>query len=197
MHEIVEATLDDLELGSAEVVLPKWFCRRGSAELGSAGVVLPAWFCRNGSAGVVLPTCSADVVLPIRQYQPAATTAPVTADRVAKPAARAALSCCVFDALRVKIRDESTVRIQAVSLALAVLPDGSRDIMGILIEQTEGAKFLDEGLTAGRASFRFSRFPPRFDGSSTRPTPSRACTRSFARSSRRADIFRTTTRPRN
>jgi transposase-like protein len=46
-----------------------------------------------------------------------------------------------FDALRVKIRDEATVRIKAVYLALAVLPDGSRDILGMWIEQTEGAKF--------------------------------------------------------
>jgi len=46
-----------------------------------------------------------------------------------------------FDALRVKIRDEGTVRSKAVYLALAVLPDGTRDILGIWIEQTEGAKF--------------------------------------------------------
>jgi putative transposase len=46
-----------------------------------------------------------------------------------------------FDALRVKIRDEATVRSKAVYLALAVLPDGSRDILGIWIEHTEGAKF--------------------------------------------------------
>jgi len=46
-----------------------------------------------------------------------------------------------FDALRVKIRDEATVRRKAVYLALAVLPDGSRDILGLWIEQTEGAKF--------------------------------------------------------
>jgi transposase-like protein len=46
-----------------------------------------------------------------------------------------------FDALRVKIRDEATVRSKAVYLALAVLPDGSRDILGIWIAQTEGAKF--------------------------------------------------------
>jgi putative transposase len=46
-----------------------------------------------------------------------------------------------FDALRVKIRDEATVRSKAVYLALAMLPDGSRDILGIWIEQTEGAKF--------------------------------------------------------
>jgi transposase-like protein len=46
-----------------------------------------------------------------------------------------------FDALRVKIRDEAVVRSKAIYLALAVLPDGSRDILGIWIEQTEGAKF--------------------------------------------------------
>jgi transposase-like protein len=46
-----------------------------------------------------------------------------------------------FDALRVKIRDEAVVRSKAVYLALAVLPDGSREILGIWIEQTEGAKF--------------------------------------------------------
>jgi len=46
-----------------------------------------------------------------------------------------------FDALRVKIRDEAVVRSKAVYLALAVLPDGSRDVLGIWIEQTEGAKF--------------------------------------------------------
>ena len=46
-----------------------------------------------------------------------------------------------FDALRVKIRDEAPVRSKAIYLALAVLPDGSRDILGIWIEQTDGAKF--------------------------------------------------------
>jgi len=46
-----------------------------------------------------------------------------------------------FDALRVKIRDDAIVRNKAVYLALAVLPDGTRDVLGIWIEQTEGAKF--------------------------------------------------------
>jgi transposase-like protein len=46
-----------------------------------------------------------------------------------------------FDALRVKIRDEATVVSKAVYLALAILPDGTRDILGLWIEQTEGAKF--------------------------------------------------------
>ena len=46
-----------------------------------------------------------------------------------------------FDALRVKIRDEGVVRNKAVYLALGVLPDGRRDVLGIWIEQTEGSKF--------------------------------------------------------
>ena len=33
------------------------------------------------------------------------------------------------------------MRSKAVYLALAVLPDGTRDILGIWIEHTEGAKF--------------------------------------------------------
>jgi putative transposase len=46
-----------------------------------------------------------------------------------------------FDALRVKIRDEARVVSKAVYLALAILPDGTRDILGLWIEQSEGAKF--------------------------------------------------------
>jgi len=46
-----------------------------------------------------------------------------------------------FDALRVKIREDAVVRNKAIYLALAVLPDGTRDILGLWIEGTEGAKF--------------------------------------------------------
>ena len=46
-----------------------------------------------------------------------------------------------FDALRVKIREDAVVRSKAVYLALGILPDGSKDILGIWIENTEGAKF--------------------------------------------------------
>jgi putative transposase len=46
-----------------------------------------------------------------------------------------------FDALRVKIREDNVVRNKAVYLALGVRPDGSRDILGLWIENTEGAKF--------------------------------------------------------
>jgi len=46
-----------------------------------------------------------------------------------------------FDALRVKIREDAVVRNKAIYLALGVLPDGTRDILGRWIENTEGAKF--------------------------------------------------------
>ena len=46
-----------------------------------------------------------------------------------------------FDALRVKIREDAVVQNKAIYLALGVLPDGTRDILGLWIETTEGAKF--------------------------------------------------------
>jgi putative transposase len=46
-----------------------------------------------------------------------------------------------FDALRVKTREDNVVRNKAVYLALGVRRDGSREILGLWIETTEGAKF--------------------------------------------------------
>jgi putative transposase len=46
-----------------------------------------------------------------------------------------------FDALRVKIRDEGTVKNKAVYLAIGVRCSGHKEVLGIWIEQTEGAKF--------------------------------------------------------
>lgn len=46
-----------------------------------------------------------------------------------------------FDALRVKIREDGVVRNKAVYLALGVRRDGTREILGLWIENTEGAKF--------------------------------------------------------
>jgi putative transposase len=46
-----------------------------------------------------------------------------------------------FDALRVKIRDEGLVRNKAVYVALGVTADGTKDILGLWIETSEGAKF--------------------------------------------------------
>lgn len=46
-----------------------------------------------------------------------------------------------FDALRVKIRDEGLVRTKAVYVALALDVEGHKHVLGLWIEQTEGAKF--------------------------------------------------------
>jgi putative transposase len=46
-----------------------------------------------------------------------------------------------FDALRVKIRDEGLVRNKAVYVALALTGEGEKEVLGLWIEQTEGAKF--------------------------------------------------------
>jgi putative transposase len=45
-----------------------------------------------------------------------------------------------FDALRVKIRDEGLARNKAVYIALGVQADGTKDILGLWIEKSEGAK---------------------------------------------------------
>lgn len=46
-----------------------------------------------------------------------------------------------FDALRVKIWDEGLVRNQAVHIALGVRADGTKEILGLWLEQNEGTKF--------------------------------------------------------
>ncbi len=46
-----------------------------------------------------------------------------------------------FDALRVKIRDEGMVRNKAIHIALGVRADGTKEVLGLWLEQNEGAKF--------------------------------------------------------
>jgi len=46
-----------------------------------------------------------------------------------------------FDALRLKIRDGGTVKNKAVYLALGIDRHGSKDVLGMWIEESEGAKF--------------------------------------------------------
>ena len=46
-----------------------------------------------------------------------------------------------FDALRVKIRDEGMVRNKAIHIALGVRADGAKEVLGLWLEQNEGAKF--------------------------------------------------------
>ena len=53
----------------------------------------------------------------------------------------AAYPLVFFDALRVKVRDEGLVRNKAVHIALGVRADGTKEILGLWLEQNEGAKF--------------------------------------------------------
>src|SRR3954464_8015335 len=46
-----------------------------------------------------------------------------------------------FDALRVKVRDEGLVRKKAGHIALGVRADGTKEVLGLWLEQNEGAKF--------------------------------------------------------
>ena len=50
-----------------------------------------------------------------------------------------------FDAIGIKVRDEGTVRNKAVYVALGVRPDGTKEVLGLWIEQSEGAKFWLKG----------------------------------------------------
>src|SRR4028119_1895703 len=51
-----------------------------------------------------------------------------------------------FDAPRGKVRDEGLVRNKAVHSALGVRADGSKEILGLWLEQNEGAKFWPPGM---------------------------------------------------
>jgi putative transposase len=53
----------------------------------------------------------------------------------------------IFDCLRVKIRDEGAVRSKAVYVALGIRGDGSKEVLGLWIEQTEGAAFWHRVMT--------------------------------------------------
>jgi putative transposase len=45
-----------------------------------------------------------------------------------------------FDALRIKVRDEGLVRNKAAYVALALTIEGEKEVLGLWVEQTEGAK---------------------------------------------------------
>jgi putative transposase len=53
----------------------------------------------------------------------------------------------ILDALRVKIRDEGAVRSKAVHVALGVRATGEKEVLGLWIEQAEGAAFWHRVLT--------------------------------------------------
>ena len=61
--------------------------------------------------------------------------------RVAKSTAGVDVSVVFFDTLRVKIRDGGSVKNKAVYLALGIQRDGTKDVLGLWIQQTERAKF--------------------------------------------------------
>jgi len=46
-----------------------------------------------------------------------------------------------MDAIRVKIRDEGQIRTKAIYLAVGVTMEGIKEVLGLWVEQTEGAKF--------------------------------------------------------
>src|SRR5512134_1461308 len=76
-----------------------------------------------------------------------------------------------FDAIRIKVRDEGTVRNKAVYVALGVRPDGTKEILGLWIEQTRGRQILaprheraEEPRRRGRAD-RHRRWPEGLPGS--------------------------------
>src|ERR1700723_1491408 len=64
-----------------------------------------------------------------------------------------------FDALRVKIRDEGLVRNKAVYVALGVTPEGTKDILGLWIETSEGAKFPSRKALGARSFIPTSAAP--------------------------------------
>ena len=41
--------------------------------------------------------------------------------------------------IRIKVRDEGLVRNKAIHIALGVRADGTKDVLGLWIEQNEGA----------------------------------------------------------
>jgi putative transposase len=61
--------------------------------------------------------------------------------RMAEPAAGSGLSRGVLRRAAGQDRDEGLVKNKAVYVALAYNSDGEKDVLGLWVEQTEGAKF--------------------------------------------------------
>ena len=59
-----------------------------------------------------------------------------------------------MDAIRVKIRTDGVVLNKAVFVALAILPDGTRDVLGLWFQANEGAKFWAKVLSDLRNRIR-------------------------------------------
>jgi len=62
-------------------------------------------------------------------------------DSLKKALTERALNAEMDHAIRVKIRDEGMVRNKAIHIALGVRADGAKEVLGLWLEQNEGAKF--------------------------------------------------------
>lgn len=69
-----------------------------------------------------------------------------------------------FDALRVKVRDEGTVRNKAVYLALGVRADGRKEILGLWIEQTPSVRKAHRSFADGAGRARWCEVLAAGDG---------------------------------
>ncbi len=54
----------------------------------------------------------------------------------------------IFDALRIKIRDEGMVKNKALYVTLGINVEGIKEVLGLWVEQTEGAKSWMRVMTA-------------------------------------------------
>ena len=56
-----------------------------------------------------------------------------------------------LDCIHAKVRDNGTVRVKAVYLALGINLNGDKELLGLWVAQTEGAKFYPEGINGCRS----------------------------------------------
>ena len=98
--------------------------------------------CRSGQHGIVWPVMVGEFYFLGEEER--VSNLDAVLEEVAAWQARpleAVYPIVFFDALRVKIRDEGFVRNKAVHIALGVRADGTKEILGLWLEQNEGAKF--------------------------------------------------------
>jgi len=57
-----------------------------------------------------------------------------------------------LDCIHVKVRDTGAVRVKAVYLAMGINLNGEKEVLGLWIAQTEGAKFYPQGINGYRWS---------------------------------------------
>lgn len=55
-----------------------------------------------------------------------------------------------LDCIHVKVRDTGAVRVKAVYLAIGINLNGEKEVLGLWIAQTEGAKFYPKGINGYR-----------------------------------------------